>query len=79
LHKHQKEFQLPPLNHEIPLPFPSIVIGEILQCGMPINSESPSFAPSGSCSGSSVAVSAQLVYFALGILERLIQHILYYL
>ncbi|GJM86888.1 hypothetical protein PR202_ga02787 [Eleusine coracana subsp. coracana] len=49
------------------------VTGENLHCGTPINSASPSLVPGGSCSGSAVAVSAQLVDFALGILERLLQ------
>ncbi|KAK3155321.1 hypothetical protein QOZ80_2BG0201730 [Eleusine coracana subsp. coracana] len=42
------------------------VTGENLHCGTPINSASPSLIPGGSCSGSAVAVSAQLVDFALG-------------
>jgi hypothetical protein len=39
-----------------------------LHYGTPINPSSPSVVPGGSCSGSAVAVSAQLVDFALGIL-----------
>ncbi|TVU28575.1 hypothetical protein EJB05_20097, partial [Eragrostis curvula] len=42
------------------------VTGENLHCGTPVNSASPSLVPGGSCSGSAVAVSAQLVDFALG-------------
>lgn len=42
------------------------VTGENLHCGTPINPASPSLVPGGSCSGSAVAVSAQLVDFALG-------------
>ncbi|KAL6635151.1 hypothetical protein ACP70R_027822 [Stipagrostis hirtigluma subsp. patula] len=42
------------------------VTGENLHCGTPINSASPSLIPGGSCSGSAVAVAAQLVDFALG-------------
>ncbi|KAM3224853.1 hypothetical protein ACQJBY_057925 [Aegilops geniculata] len=42
------------------------VTGENLHCGTPINPASPSVVPGGSCSGSAVAVSAQLVEFALG-------------
>ncbi|VAI49695.1 unnamed protein product [Triticum turgidum subsp. durum] len=46
------------------------VTGENLHCGTPINPASPSVVPGGSCSGSAVAVSAQLVEFALGWLAR---------
>ncbi|KAM0891980.1 hypothetical protein ACQ4PT_026050 [Festuca glaucescens] len=42
------------------------VTGQNLHCGTPINPASPSVVPGGSCSGSAVAVSAQLVDFALG-------------
>ncbi|PNT69605.1 hypothetical protein BRADI_3g58760v3 [Brachypodium distachyon] len=42
------------------------VTGENLHCGTPINPVSPTVVPGGSCSGSAVAVSAQLVDFALG-------------
>ncbi|KAI4967076.1 hypothetical protein ZWY2020_031074 [Hordeum vulgare] len=42
------------------------VTGENLHCGTPINPASPSVLPGGSCSGAAVAVSAQLVEFALG-------------
>ncbi|CAL4885430.1 unnamed protein product [Urochloa decumbens] len=42
------------------------VTGENLHCGTPINPASPSLVPGGSCSGSAVAVAAQLVDFALG-------------
>uniref|UniRef100_A0A0A9D4E8 Amidase domain-containing protein n=1 Tax=Arundo donax TaxID=35708 RepID=A0A0A9D4E8_ARUDO len=42
------------------------VTGENIHCGTPINSASPSLVPGGSCSGSAVAVSAELVDFALG-------------
>ncbi|XP_062221969.1 outer envelope protein 64, mitochondrial-like [Phragmites australis] len=42
------------------------VTGENLHCGTPVNSASPSLVPGGSCSGSAVAVCAQLVDFALG-------------
>ncbi|KAL6911513.1 hypothetical protein ACP4OV_000318 [Aristida adscensionis] len=42
------------------------VTGENLHCGTPINSAAPSLVPGGSCSGSAVAVAAQLVDFALG-------------
>ncbi|XP_062220342.1 outer envelope protein 64, mitochondrial-like [Phragmites australis] len=42
------------------------VTGENLHCGTPINLASPSLVPGGSCSGSAVAVSAELVDFALG-------------
>ncbi|KAJ1281111.1 hypothetical protein BS78_04G283200 [Paspalum vaginatum] len=42
------------------------VTGENLHCGTPINPASPSLVPGGSCSGSAVAVAAQLVDFAIG-------------
>ncbi|EEC74029.1 hypothetical protein OsI_08982 [Oryza sativa Indica Group] len=42
------------------------VSGGNLHNGTPINPASPSLFPGGSCSGSAVAVSAQLVDFALG-------------
>ncbi|CAN6246050.1 unnamed protein product [Urochloa humidicola] len=42
------------------------VTGENLHCGTPINPASPSLVPGGSCSGSAVAVAAQLADFALG-------------
>ncbi|KAF8729884.1 hypothetical protein HU200_017345 [Digitaria exilis] len=42
------------------------VTGENLHYGTPINLASPSLVPGGSCSGSAVAVAAQLADFALG-------------
>ncbi|CAN6274384.1 unnamed protein product [Urochloa humidicola] len=42
------------------------VTGENLHCRTPINPASPSLVPGGSCSGSAVAVAAQLADFALG-------------
>uniref|UniRef100_A0A0D3FAM0 Amidase domain-containing protein n=1 Tax=Oryza barthii TaxID=65489 RepID=A0A0D3FAM0_9ORYZ len=46
------------------------VSGGNLHNGTPINPASPSLFPGGSCSGSAVAVSAQLVDFALGWFAR---------
>jgi len=46
------------------------VTGENLHHGTPANPVSPSLVPGGSCSGSAVAVAAQLVDFAIGISER---------
>jgi hypothetical protein len=46
------------------------VTGENLHHGTPANPVSSSLVPGGSCSGSAVAVSAQLVDFAIGISER---------
>ncbi|XP_074584735.1 outer envelope protein 64, mitochondrial [Curcuma longa] len=42
------------------------VTGENLHYGTPYNPELPSLVPGGSCSGSAVAVAAELVDFALG-------------
>ncbi|KAL5211201.1 hypothetical protein ABZP36_022048 [Zizania latifolia] len=42
------------------------VAGGNLHYGTPVNPASPSLVPGGSCSGSAVSVSAQLVDFALG-------------
>jgi Asp-tRNA(Asn)/Glu-tRNA(Gln) amidotransferase A subunit family amidase len=51
------------LTHSL---FSDSVSGGNLHNGTPINPASPSLFPGGSCSGSAVAVSAQLVDFALG-------------
>ncbi|XP_047323752.1 outer envelope protein 64, mitochondrial-like [Impatiens glandulifera] len=42
------------------------ITGENVNYGTPINPQMPSHIPGGSCSGSSVAVSAELVDFSLG-------------
>ncbi|AQK75009.1 Amidase [Zea mays] len=46
------------------------VTGENLHHGTPANPVSSSLVPGGSCSGSAVAVAAQLIDFAIGISER---------
>lgn len=66
--KLSKIYQLPCLQ-QTHLPCFVSVTGENLHCGTPINPASSSLIPGGSCSGSAVAVAAQLVDFALGISE----------
>lgn len=45
------------------------ILGENKNYGTPINPQKPSYVPGGSSSGSAVAVAAQIVDFALGVIS----------